>query len=137
MTESLHLFVVEDDDDIALLVRKSLERAGHRVTRCRTGADALTVLGNTTFDLVLLDQKLPDLAGAELLQALAREGIVVPALMVTAHGDEHLATRVLMAGALDYVVKDRELKFLVELPKRVEDSVTRHRLQQSNRLLVA
>jgi len=41
-TESLRLFVVEDDDDIALLVRKSLERAGHHVTRCRTGADALS-----------------------------------------------------------------------------------------------
>jgi PAS domain S-box-containing protein len=136
-TESLNLFVVEDDDDIALLVRKSLERAGHRVTRCRTGADALTVLGHTTFDLVLLDQRLPDLAGAELLQALARESILVPALMVTAHGDEHLATRVLMAGALDYVVKDPELTFLAELPKRVTESVTRHRLQQSNRLLVA
>jgi PAS domain S-box-containing protein len=136
-TESLRLFVVEDDDDIALLVRKSLERAGHHVTRCRTGADALTVLGHTAFDLVLLDQKLPDLSGAELLQALARENIVVPALMVTAHGDEHLATTVLRSGALDYVVKDRALAFLAELPKRVSESVTRHRLQQSNRLLVA
>jgi PAS domain S-box-containing protein len=137
MTESLRLFVVEDDDDIALLVRKSLERAGHRVTCCRTGADALTILGHTSFDLVLLDQRLPDLSGAELLQALARESIAAPALMVTAHGDETLATRVLQAGALDYVVKDRELAFLAELPKRVADSVTRHRLQQSNRLLVA
>jgi PAS domain S-box-containing protein len=136
-TESLRLFVVEDDDDIALLVRKSLERAGHHVTRCRTGADALTVLGHTAFDLVLLDQKLPDLSGAELLQALVRENITVPALMVTAHGDEHLATVVLRAGALDYVVKDRALGFLAELPKRVAESVTRHRLQQSNRLLVA
>jgi PAS domain S-box-containing protein len=137
MTESLHLFVVEDDDAIALLMRKSLERAGHRVTCCHTGADALTVLGHTTFDLVLLDQKLPDLSGTELLQALARENIVVPALMVTAHGDEQLATRVLRAGAMDYVVKDRALAFLADLPKRVAESVTRHRLQQSNRLLVA
>ncbi len=136
-TESLNLFVVEDDDDIALLVRKSLERAGHRVTRCRTGADALTVLGHATFDLVLLDQKLPDLSGAELLQALAGENISVPALMVTAHGDEQLASQVLRAGALDYVVKDAELRFLAELPKRVAESVTQHRLRQSNRLLVA
>jgi PAS domain S-box-containing protein len=137
MTESLRLFVVEDDDDIALLIRKGLERAGHRVTRCRTGADALTVLGHTTFDLVLLDQRLPDVSGAELLQALARENVTVPALMITAHGDEHLATRVLQAGVLDYVVKDHALAFLAELPKRVAESVTRHRLQQMNRLLLA
>ncbi len=137
MTQSLRLFVVEDDDDIALLIRKSLERAGHHVTRCRTGADALTVLGHTTFDLVLLDQRLPDLSGVELLRALARENIVVPTLMVTAHGDEHLARDVLQAGALDYLVKDEALAFLGDLPKRVAESVTRHRLQQMNRLLLA
>ncbi len=57
--------------------------------------------------------------------------------MVTAHGDEHLASQVLRAGALDYVVKDRALAFLAELPKRVSESVTRHHLLQSNRLLVA
>jgi PAS domain S-box-containing protein len=44
---------------------------------------------------------------------------------------------VLRAGALDYVVKDAELRFLAELPKRVVESVTQHRLRQSNRLLVA
>ena len=77
-TESLNLFVVEDDDDIALLMRKSLERAGHQVTRCRTGADALIVLGHTTFDLVLLDQKLPDMAGAGPAASAGREGIAVP-----------------------------------------------------------
>ena len=137
MTESLRLFVVEDDDDIALLIRKSLERGGHQVTRCRTGADALTVLGHTAFDLVLLDQKLPDLSGADLLRALARENISVPTLMVTAHGDEHLARDVLQAGALDYVVKDTALSFLTDLPKRVVESVTRHRLSEINRLLVA
>jgi PAS domain S-box-containing protein len=137
MTESLRLFVVEDDDDIALLIRKALQGAGHQVTRCRSGVDALTVLGHTTFDLVLLDQRLPDLPGIELLQALAREHITVPILMVTAHGDEDLATRVLQAGALDYIVKDPGLNFLTELPKRVSESVTRYRLQQMNRLLIA
>jgi PAS domain S-box-containing protein len=136
MTEALQLFLIEDDDDIALLIRKSLERAGHQVTRCRSAADALIVLGHTTFDLVLLDQRLPDMAGLDLLQVFAQEGIQVPALMVTAYGDEQLATQVLHAGALDYVVKDPALTFLTELPKRVSDSVTRHRLQLLNRLLI-
>jgi two-component system cell cycle sensor histidine kinase/response regulator CckA len=135
VSETLRLFLIEDDDDIALLVRKSLERAGHQVTRCRTAADALIVLGHNAFDLVLLDQRLPDMPGADLLQALAREGIPVPVLMVTAYGDEQLATQVLRGGALDYVVKDPALTFLSELPKRVQESVLRHRLQQMNRLL--
>jgi two-component system, cell cycle sensor histidine kinase and response regulator CckA len=136
MADSLQLFLVEDDDDIALLITKILERAGHQVTRCRNAADALIVLGHSSFDLVLLDHRLPDMAGLDLLEALGREGITTPALMVTAYGDQELATRVLRAGALDYVVKDPGLAFLTELPKRVQESVTRHRLQHTNRLLI-
>ena len=136
MSEPLNLFLVEDEDDFAYLMRKSLERAGHHVTVCRTAADALIVLGHSNFHLVVLDQRLPDMAGLELLQAMQQEGIQTPVLMVTGVGDEHLATQVLRSGALDYVVKDRALAFLGELPKRVSESVTRFRLQQLNRLLI-
>ncbi len=134
--EQLDLFLIEDDDDITLLMRRCLERAGHRVTSCRNAADALIVLGQSPFDLALLDQRLPDMEGVDLLSRLARENISVPILMVTAHGGEELAARVLRAGALDYVAKDRSLAFLADLPKRVAESVSKHRLQQSNRLLI-
>jgi two-component system, cell cycle sensor histidine kinase and response regulator CckA len=137
MNDGLHLLLVEDDDDIALLIHKALEGAGHRVTRCRTGADALSQLKQGALDLALLDHYLPDMAGTDLLQALAREHIATPTLMVTAFGDVELATRVLQAGAQDYLVKDPALAFLGELPKRVREAVTRHRLQEFNRLLVA
>jgi PAS domain S-box-containing protein len=136
MTDGLHLLLVEDDDNIALLIHKALEGAGHRVTRTRTAADALAQLKNKPFDLALLDHYLPDMAGTDLLQALAREQVGTPTLMVTAFGDAELATRVLQAGAQDYVVKDPALAFLSELPKRVSEAVTRHRLQQFNRLLI-
>ena len=116
MRDALRLFLIEDDDDIALLIRKSLERVGHEVTRCRSAADALIVIGNTTFDLVLLDNRLPDMSGLDLLHTLAREGVTVPVLMVTGAGDEHLAASVLRAGALDYIVKDPALAFLGDLP---------------------
>src|SRR5258708_13884072 len=123
MQNALRLFLVEDEDDIALLIRKSLERAGHQVTCCRTAADAMIVLGHSAFDLVLLDHFLPDMDGLDLLQALNREGITVPTLIVTAQGDQQLATRVLRAGALDYVVKDPPLTFLSDLPNRVGTSL--------------
>jgi len=128
--------MIENDDDTALLIRRHLERAGHTVTRCRSAADALIVLGHSTFDLVLLDHKLDDGLGLDLLVTLAREGISVPIVIVTGKGDEQLAARVLRAGALDYIVKDTALTFLGELPKRISESVTRHRLEQMNRLLI-
>jgi PAS domain S-box-containing protein len=136
MSDGLRLFLIEDVPEDALLIRRALERAGHQVTVCRTGADALIVLGQSPFDLVILDNTLPDMYGLEVLHALAREGIAVPVLMVTGQGDEALAANVLRAGALDYVVKDHRLDFLVDLPKRVTESVTRYRLEQTNRLLI-
>src|ERR1700736_3218612 len=137
MAESLRLFLVEDNEEVAFLTCKHLERAGHQVTSCRTGADALIVLGHTAFDLVLLDYILPDMKGLELMQTLTKEGISTPILMLTGYGNEKVATQALQAGALDYVVKDEALTFLAELPKRVQEAVTRHRLQQSNQLLIA
>ena len=135
MTESLRLFLIEDDEDIVLLLRKHLERAGHQITRCRTAADAVIVLAHNSFDLVILDNILPDKRGLDLLQTLAREGIAAPVLMMTGMGDQETAAEAFKAGALDYVVKDNGLSFLNDLPKRVSASVNRYRLEQSNRLL--
>lgn len=136
MPSQYQLFLIEDDEDIALLIQRSLERAGHQLTRCRTAADALIVLSHGKFDLVILDQVLPDMSGLELLKRLSQENVTVPVLMVTAHGDEELATRSLQAGVLDYLVKDHALTFLAELPRRVEECITQFQLRQLNRLLV-
>jgi PAS domain S-box-containing protein len=136
MNDSLQLFLIEDEDDVAFVIRKTLERSGHQVTPCRTAADALIVLGHSSFDLVLLDNHLPDMKGLDLLAALGRDGISAPTVIMTAYGDEELVARVFQAGALDYIVKDPQMRFLAELPKRVRESVTRHQLLQRNRLLI-
>lgn len=136
MSEALRLFVIEDDPDSALLIRRHLERAGHRVTPCRSGADALLVLGHTAFDLVLLGSRLPDMGGLDFLHSLARESIAVPVLIVTPDKDAETARNILRAGAVDYLIKDTALTFLGDLPKRVGEAVTRYRLEQMNRLLI-
>jgi PAS domain S-box-containing protein len=134
MEDSLRLFLIEDDPDHTTLIRAHLERAGHQVTCCRTAADALIVLTNTTFDLVILDYFLPDMKGVLLLQQMAREGIALPVLMITDKGNEQVATSALRAGVIDYIKKDVELVWLVELAKRVSDSVNRYRVEQMNQL---
>jgi two-component system, cell cycle sensor histidine kinase and response regulator CckA len=140
MDNALKLFLLEDDPEVALLMRRRLEQAGHQVTVCGNATDALIVLGHAPFDLILLDQLLKPrggerkIDGLELLHLLMKEGVTVPVVMVTGAGSQQLAAEVLRAGALDYIVKDSN--FLEELPKRVAESVTRHRLEQMNQLLV-
>jgi two-component system cell cycle sensor histidine kinase/response regulator CckA len=140
MADGLRLFLVEDDENIVYIMRRCLEKAGHQVHSCRTGADALIVLSHERFDLVLLDYWLgsePEMSGLDLLRAMHAEGIAVPVLMITGEGNERIATEALRAGALDYIVKDKTRVFITDLPKRVVESVTRHRLQQTNSLLIA
>jgi PAS domain S-box-containing protein len=137
MTEPLRLFLVEDVEDFAFVLRKHLERAQCEVTICRTGADALIVLSHNQYDLVLLDLRLEDMDGLDLLQTLTREGISTPVVLMTAYGDEKIAAKALMGGAVDYIVKDPGMGFVTELPKRLREAVTRHGLQQSNQLLIA
>src|SRR5947208_7046258 len=137
MSEPLRLFLVEDDDDLAFITRLCLERAGHEVTVCHSGTDALIVLGQVPYDLVVLDYFLEDMKGSELLHRLRQDGIRTPVLMITAYGDQQLAAQVLREGALDYVVRDQSSAYLEELPKRVGEAVTRHRLQQTNNLFSA
>jgi PAS domain S-box-containing protein len=135
MSEALRLFLVEDDDNIAFVTRRRLESAGHHVSVCHSGIDALIVLGHAQFDLVILDHHLQDISGSELMGHLRQEHNPTPVLMITGVGDEQLAARVLREGALDYVKKDPN--YLDDLPQRVMESVTRHRLQQNNNLLIA
>jgi PAS domain S-box-containing protein len=135
MPEALRLFLVEDDDDMALVMRRYLERAGHHVTVCHTAPDALIVLGHKEFDLVLLDLLLQQMSGLDLLEAMHREGITTPVLVVTGKGDERTVAEVLRAGAVDYLPKGAGLEFLNELPQRVSEAVMRHRLEDHNRLL--
>ena len=137
MPESLRLFLVEDDDTMALVVRRGLERAGHHVTCCHAGEDAIIVLHQAQFDLVILDWKLDTMTAATLLENLHRDNISPPVLIITKYGNEEVATRVWRAGVLDYINKDDGLLFLADLPKRVSDSVQRHRTEQHNRLLSA
>src|SRR5688572_6308366 len=102
MPDALDLFLVEDDDNFAFVVRTCLQRAGHRVTLCRTAADALIVLGSRAFDLVLVDYGLdldPEMSGLDLLRAIQREGFNTPVLMFTGKGNEEIAISALHAGA--------------------------------------
>jgi two-component system NtrC family sensor kinase len=127
MAEPLSLLVIEDNPDIALLMRRYLERAGHHVTVCPTAEAALPALDGGCFDLISLDMVLPGMNGLDFLRNLNRAGITTPVIMVTPIANENLATQVLRDGALDFVVMDPGLKFLAELPERAVRAVMRFR----------
>jgi DNA-binding response OmpR family regulator len=105
------VLLVEDDDDIAAVIRGVLGNAGFSVMRVGDGRLVLRTLFEQHVDLVVLDVGLPGLDGFEVLQRV-REATDIPVLMLTARTEERDKVDALMAGADDYLTKpfsNREL----------------------------
>jgi DNA-binding response OmpR family regulator len=98
------ILVVDDEEDIRVLVRHLLERAGHEVREAPDGRRALRELFAAPADLVILDVSMPELDGWATLERI-RDMSDVPVLMLTAHGAELERVRGLQEGADDYVAK--------------------------------
>lgn len=101
------VLVVEDDPDIAHLLRHSLGRAGFTVDVLRAGTDVLPALRAGAPDLVLLDLMLPGLDGLEVCRLLRADPrtAAVPVIMLTARGEESDRIVGLELGADDYITK--------------------------------
>jgi len=101
------VLVVEDDDDIADVLRRSLRQEGHEVRTAGDGEEALTMAAEFIPDLVVLDLGLPRLDGVEVCRRLRADGDV-PILILTARSDTGDRVEGLDAGADDYLVKPFE-----------------------------
>ena len=101
------ILAVEDEDDIAELIRYNLEREGYRVVTTSTGEAALQEAACRTPNLVLLDLMLPGVDGLEVCRRLKADNRTakIPVIMVTARGEEADVVAGLELGADDYVVK--------------------------------
>ena len=119
------VLVVEDDDTVRTLLRMLLEDEQLHVVEASTGTQAVERFDADSFDLVLLDVRLPGLNGFDVCRHIRRKSNV-PVIMVTAQQDSHDVVTGLEIGADDYVTKpfnDRELlaRVRVQLRRRSAD----------------
>ena len=121
-----HVLVVEDQHDIANLIRINLEIMGNQVTCCHNANDALAQLANQQFQLVLLDLNLPDIDGIEICKTIRADDALTPIMMLTARGDELDRVQGLEAGADDYLAKPFSV---LELQARVKALLRRSNVQ--------
>ncbi|MDX1675622.1 MAG: sigma-54 dependent transcriptional regulator [Longimicrobiales bacterium] len=101
---SERILIVEDDDLLRQVTGERLEREGFAVTVASTVKGGRDTLAEETPDLALLDIKLPDGEGTELLEELVRTGDTV-CVMMSAHGTVQSAVDALRAGAVDFLEK--------------------------------
>src|SRR5512139_3810534 len=98
------ILIIEDEQQIARLVRLYLEEAGFEASEVRDGSQAIYAFRQEHPDLVILDLNLPGIDGLDVCRALRRESDV-PVIMLTARSEEADRLIGLEMGADDYIVK--------------------------------
>lgn len=132
-TTHTNILIVDDDQGLLRLLERTLKREGFITATASSGKAAMEWLARNTADLMLLDLKLRDIDGKELIDRLASVGRSLPFIIVTGRGDEKMAVDMMKRGALDYLVKG--VQFVEFVPE-----VVRHALiqtQQQARLAAA
>jgi len=123
MNSTNTVILIEDDPQIRLFVKESLEREGWKVFDTATGQRGLIEAGSRKPDLLLVDLGLPDMDGVDVVRDF-RNWSTVPILILSARSDEHEKIIALDSGADDYLTKPFGIG---ELLARVR-AVTRRRL---------
>jgi CheY-like chemotaxis protein len=105
----LRILLVDDNIDHAkLAVRALRNHAAWSTEVVRLGQECLQRYADETFDLVLLDYRLPDMSGLEVLQRLRARNDGAQVILMTSQGSEEVAMQALDLGAAGYVVKNQD-----------------------------
>lgn len=122
------ILIVDDEPNVRLNYRATLEIKGHQVVEASSGTDALKKLKLGNFDLTILDMRIPGMSGLDLLVAMRAQKIRTPAIIVTAYSDVPNAVRAMQLGASDFLQKPLRPEDLrrvaTEIMRRNEEPIT-------------
>jgi DNA-binding NtrC family response regulator len=112
--DKINLLLVDDEEQFAQSISKSLEIRGFNVIVINRGEKAVEAARNHPIDVVLLDLKMPGMSGEETLKVLKKEHKSMEVVILTGHGDIDSAIECTKTGAYSYLQKPCELDELLE-----------------------
>ncbi len=118
------ILIVEDEEDVAQVMRYNLQKAGYRTIVAEDGEQALSAVRYGDPDLVLLDLMLPGMDGWEVCRILrgSEQAATTPVIMVTAVANEESRVLSLRAGADDFLAKPFSVDALITRIRRILDA---------------
>ena len=99
------VYVVDDDADVLGSLRFLLETDGFNVRTFRNGASLLNAVRSTSADCFVIDYKMPDMNGIDLVGRLRKLDIAAPVILITGYPDENISTRAGAAGVRHVLLK--------------------------------
>ena len=115
------ILIVDDDRSIRELLSMHLEERGFGVMSASTGAEGFRLASESTPSAIVLDMRLPDASGIDLIPELKKRAAEAPVLMITAHHDMATTILAMKAGAFDYIHKPIDIQaFDVALDRALE-----------------
>jgi len=115
------ILVVDDEENMQVLLKRVLGKAGYDVECAGSGAAALRLAADMSFDLAVVDVCMPEMDGIEVLKKLKAINTQIPVIMISAYpvwGKKQNAERM---GCTDYLSKPVDMKYLKELIKKELD----------------
>jgi FixJ family two-component response regulator len=106
--------VVDDDESLRRSVRNFLRSLGFRVETFASGEDFLSSGRRESIDCLVLDVRMTGMSGVDLLRYLAAGNVRIPAVVLTAHGDDEIRRRCLGAGAVAFLDKPFHAEALLD-----------------------
>jgi two-component sensor histidine kinase len=126
------LLYIDDDQGLARLVQKDLQRNGFLVDVAHDGEEGLRRLAGGRYDLVALDHYMPARDGLDVLPEIRGLSEPPPVIYVTGAQEGRIAVAALKAGAVDYVIKDVSTDFPALLRAAAEQALAAERLRRQN-----
>ena len=99
------ILIVDDDEVSCRLFAEVLEGEGHEVHQARSGEEALDRLRKESYDLLMVDVRMPGITGLDVTRAMRQEQPSLPVIVMTAFGSIETAVEAIHEGAYDYVSK--------------------------------
>ena len=127
--EAIHLLVVDDEKGFVQVLAKRLAKRGIQVAQAYSGSQGIQLLRRSDYDVALLDLKLEDMDGIEILKIFKKMDPDMPVIMLTGHGSEKASIEGMRHGAFDYLTKPHELS---ELVAQINEAVRQRRMRKEN-----
>ena len=113
-SHKVSLLLVDDEVGFTEILTKRISHRAIEVTASSSGAEGIQALRRRDFDVAVLDLKMEDMDGIEVLKIFGKMAPAMPVIMLTGHGSESSAREGIKFGAFDYLTKPVELEELIQ-----------------------